>query len=137
MALTNAERQARHRARLQDKLRNASPIDSLRNDDSGFSEGVTRGINTIAAMLHKAYFGQADTFRKAIEGDHVKDEVEGAIAEFLAEEVKLGDLIKMVEMSAYGRIGEFFNLHCLGSDLEVRKPEWVRHSEQISEKSVT
>ncbi|QIX20206.1 hypothetical protein FOB41_03150 [Agrobacterium pusense] len=134
----NAERQARHRERVKEKLRNASISQALRNDEGGaFQRGFNHGMRTIGDMLYRHYRDQAETFRKHISADCVRDEVEGAIGEFLAEEIKLEDFLNMVELAGYARIGEFFSLHCSGSNADAARPEWIRHKNELADKGVT
>lgn len=129
----NAERQARHRARVKEKLRNAADARPLRNDLQIREEMAER----ISARLHRAYFGAADVFREQLGGPHVDELIEGAIEEFEHESVSFDDIIKIVEMAGYARLGEFFALHCNQSDRDAEPPEWVRHHAAIQKRGVT
>lgn len=133
--LSNAERQARHRARVKEKLSEATakPAETLRNELKIREEMA----DAILARLSRAYYGQADVFRKHISGDHVDHYVEGAITEFLAEKYSFDDIIKIVELAGYARVGDFFSLHCSRSDRLADPPEWISHADRMKARGVT
>lgn len=133
MALTNAERQARHRERMKEKLRNASQAEPLRNDVDAREQMAA----DVLELLGRAYYGQAETFRKQISGDHIDGYVEGAIGEFMAERVSFDDVVKIVELAGYARLGKFFELHCLKTDMLAPTPEWIQHKEELAQRGVT
>ena len=92
----------------------------------------------VMARLRQAYYGQVDIFRRQINGDHIDGYVDAAIDEFMAEDpIGFKDIIKIVEMARYVRLGEFFELHCDKSDLPARPQSWVRHAVQLAERGVT
>lgn len=133
MALSNAERQARHRERTKEKLRNAIGTEALRNENDVRKEFA----DALLERLSRAYFGSADRFRQQISGDHIDEYVDGAIGEFSEEQFSFDDIIKIIELAGYARLTEFFSLHCGKSDLPAKPPEWVRHDEELKKRGVT
>lgn len=133
MALTNAERQARHRERTKEKLRNATGNETLRNETDVREEFAVALLD----RLSRAYYGSADKFRQQISGDHIDAYVDGAISEFQEEHFSFDDIIKIVELAGYTRLVEFFSLHCGKTDLPAKPPEWIRHDEELKNRGVT
>lgn len=130
----NAERQARHRERVKEKLRNAYVSAPLRNVTD-----VRRQMGEdIVKRLRQAYRGQIDVFRRQINGTVIDPYADDAVTEFEAEaDIEFEDIIMMVEMAGYSRLTELFSLHCLGSERDAGEPEWIRHKAQLQERGVT
>lgn len=127
MALTNAERQARHRERVKEKLRNAVPAEPLRNDADAREEG----IQSIEDLLIDAYFGTASTWFEFLGGhDDSPSSVANkrrAIDAFLAEQVGFTDLVFMIREQAWARLNEHY-----GSPEEaLGEMSWRRHAAEI------
>jgi hypothetical protein len=134
MRAASAERQARHRETNKAARESVSHglTGSIPVPAAELSAAYSRGINAIAKVMHDAYFRQAEVFRERHSADHVREEIEGAIEEFMAEQVDLSDLVKIVELAAFGRLVEFFSLHCNRFQHDAEPPEWIRHDRELA-----
>ncbi|MET3854434.1 hypothetical protein [Rhizobium sp. OAE497] len=120
MPLTNAERQARHRERIKDKLRNAP---ELRNG-SGTRES---GLAEADEMLRNAYYSVAEQYF-ARAGERAREAIEA----FLSEEIGFADIMLMVMEQAYGRINDHYE--CGNVGVPVREMSWRKHAKTIAER---
>lgn len=114
MALTNAERQARHRERTKEKLRNATGSEPLRNDFQPLTGGIAEDYRQASDLWlrHLSAFGKTS-----------QDEWATA-AEFLAEEITMSEIKMMVRMCAFTRLNQLYRLHQSGSDEDPPLPDW-------------
>ncbi|MBY5349585.1 hypothetical protein [Rhizobium leguminosarum] len=129
MGMTNAERQAKHRARVKDRLAavSAPHQEPLRNDIDAREEG----IDAAEKMLIDAYYGVAETYRNWV-GDSsqaTNAELDRAIGAFLAEGIGFIDLIRMMKACAFDRINDHVGGH---PNIPVRKMSWRKHADDMA-----
>lgn len=123
MALTNAERQARHRERTKEKLRNATGDSPLRNEFQPLTGGIAEDYSQASDLWlrHLGVFGKKS-----------QDELATA-AEFLAEEITMAEIKMMVRMCAFTRLNQLYRLHQSGSDEEPPLPDWWIFTGQLEQ----
>lgn len=126
MALTNAQRQARHRERQKEKLRNAAPSAPLRNDEDARDEG----IQSIEDLLLATYFDTAAEWFDFLGGEN---DSRSAVADkrlamdaFSAEQVGFVDLMLMIKEQAFARLNEHYG----APEEHLPKMSWRRHSDE-------
>jgi hypothetical protein len=124
MAMSNAERQARHRERIKEKLRNGGDAQPLRND----LDAREAGIEDIERLLLDEYYGVGEAWRRHLgqSSPSIDREANAAVETFLTEQVGFVDLIMMIREQAFDRINEFFQFP--GADREM---SWREHNKAL------
>lgn len=130
MALTNAERQARHRERIKERLRSAADPKPLRNDGDGYEAG----IEAIERLLLDEYYAVAQAWLEypGASSKSVEAAAQVAVEDFLQEELRFTDLLMMIKEQAFGRLNDHMANRAYGGDGTSREMSWRAHARDIS-----
>jgi len=85
-----------------------------------------------AQNLGAIYYGVAKEWASFMDQDGLEPYQVEALDSFLAEEMTTQDIIEIVKLAAFARIGEFHERNAFGREAPVGEPEWRRHQAEIA-----
>jgi hypothetical protein len=129
MALTNAERQARHRARVKAKLEGVTPVSP--------GDEYERGSDECEELFVGAYYSVGKTWAEFM-SDPDDEDVRASVARFMGEQIGAVDIILIMQEAAFRRLNQFHMKEAARprrEDKSVGEMPWRKHAASIAPKA--